>query len=839
MAKLITAEKVVNVAEIGRKTLTYKEVKSTFHSEKMRDEATETLGVDMQYELNRLFRIGGNLAIQPKELQPTDFEACYDPALPTIAIDPDTTFSGTELLGLAAHEDDTKANLIFVSAVSSGVGIKTSAQDGSSWLEATHGALVLPTGQVAYGELPYPVKIDAFESSDIELLKQCASLGIATFNTSEEMDRYSDKHILDSLTSGEKTYAPPRLTKDELFAATNTDNLVIKPSKNSQGRGVLLTDANADVEHTKRYYQFLEDKNYEPVIEKRARSYEMIDPETGNRLDWNVRALLSYGDLVGMYIRADNWGEPVNMSLSAKAISLEQFPDYFSDKAVAQELLGILHDSAQSLAEENPASFIGADLTIDEDKRACVFELNNGHAGGMQTIALLKETYDGKMAAPRRVLGKFIDHTVVGAAPTTSETTFTAMDASLSTLAPAVYNSTEQHKLGMLAIDEVPHNDSWRFGTVLALVAIHNASYIDAILSGDKDQESATEILYNQYPLEARRYLPDISAMSLGRKTVKRFFDLYDGVIDDDAKIALMKAKLSAEEFDIEGFYAVAQQAHDALNVDTQRAYRYAQGGFMTRFVPLLKEREPELLESFSAALENAVTTYCDESYEAADAAIMRRIEKAGFATDESRLLQLLRFSLAASTKRYDKAQRCLRQCQIEYDTDDSLELDEYLSEHYIETDWTKLKAMSAEALDFQVELAVAVDTMLITASDILYGVRTGAYDASTVTHIARTFADKAPFEGADHERETLFAVVEKLAESTDPIRDMLMEQEIESMSELGRVTAYLAAAFGGQPARAKEILDYYSERGMWINGMDCIYEVYVAHPEEHGLVKP
>jgi glutathione synthase/RimK-type ligase-like ATP-grasp enzyme len=336
------------------------------------------------------------------KLEPT-FDAIFDPSLPTIAIDSAGTFSGSELLAVASQQrridGKPSCNIILISSTTDCAEIVTDSAGGQH-LEIQRGMMVTPDGAVFLGELPEPVRADAVDTINMPLLQQCQRGGIATLNVPELIDEYSTKRSVSVFAERAGIRSAARVNLDDMWAANEKAEYVIKPSNGSGGRGVKMFSEVAQREAAEAYYLFLAEHGYEPLIEHRVDSwplYRRTEALERERLDWNVRALIAHGELVDMYIRMDTLGKPVNKGQGAKAIPLSQLSEYTDSVETATRLTERLLYAGFNLAREVPTGIGGADLTVGSDEEVYVYEINIGQTGGLQTIAQLHDDYRRKI----------------------------------------------------------------------------------------------------------------------------------------------------------------------------------------------------------------------------------------------------------------------------------------------------------------------------------------------------------------------------------------------------------------------------------------------------------
>lgn len=356
---------------------------------------------DLQATINTLL----GTSAQVIDMTDAHFDRVYNPQCPTILYDVNNMFSGAELLGIAnARSTNKKVNIIYGNMATVGMTYE-STDDGRPRPVIARGHLVNAQGQVLYGDFLKDVPIMAIETVDPELLSHFESQGIPTLSSTKMMQHFNDKQLLETIEEKTGIIVPRRFTLDELKEG---NDIVIKPSTTSQGRGVYFgKQHNRQLADWKRYYTYLANHGYEPVIEERIACWPLFDPETGDRLDWNVRAIVNAGGLIDMYIRAGAEASAVNKSTGAKAILTQDIGEYLGDTPIAsaQVIRESLRIAAGAFAEAYPDTLFGIDLTINTRGEVVLFEANAGNVGGVQTIASLsKRTTHSKLRPAKALL---------------------------------------------------------------------------------------------------------------------------------------------------------------------------------------------------------------------------------------------------------------------------------------------------------------------------------------------------------------------------------------------------------------------------------------------------
>lgn len=349
-------------------------------------------------------------------MTPEYFAQLFDPSLPTIAIDIENSFCAAELVGVAARQrylnHQPTANVVFITGSTDCGQIVTTAR--GAHLELTHGIIISAYGQAFAGELPILVQPDLLETTSVRLLRQCADAGIHTLNHVDEVEQFRTKGpIIADLAEKSGLRSPDRFALAKMWQDDPEAQYVIKPSNGLGGIGVRMFKGVENRIDAEIYHNFLQKYGYEPIIERRIISWPLHEPNAdntrGERHDWNARAIIAGGQLIDLYIRADVVGGPINRHRGAKALSALDLAEWTEKPIIGGELLAKLIATAQNLAKTAPVGISGADLTIDEQGQPYLFELNMGRIGGLQTLAMMRNDLQQKLAAPDRLLETMLE----------------------------------------------------------------------------------------------------------------------------------------------------------------------------------------------------------------------------------------------------------------------------------------------------------------------------------------------------------------------------------------------------------------------------------------------
>jgi glutathione synthase/RimK-type ligase-like ATP-grasp enzyme len=583
----------------------------------------------------------------PIELTPEAFAVLYRPELPTIAIDPNNTFTGSELLGIAAAERPI-ANIVYIFGMQPGVVMAGSSDEPQ--LEINAGALIAADGSVHYGDFPTPIRAAVVDTTDDSLLEQYNALQMPTLNSWTVMRECDNKKVLAEVMEGSGVAVPVRVDVDELWEDDPNKEYVIKPSNRSQGTGVQFFADTEQGPLARQYYNFLRDYQYEPVVEERIRSYPLIDPETGDRLDWNVRAIVGQGNPVGMYIRASKWGGPVNKSLGARAILLEDLEIYGVDTEVAETVRQQLWDTTIAAARHLNTAVAGLDITVDEQLKSVLFEVNIGNTGGMQTLALLKQGRQAKLQNAHKLL----DMWALNLRPSMLD------DAGLA----QCHTITPGLRALLNGIDATNPYVFSRGAASLSLETVLAASksphdFIRWALQAHTDKGleilnpaarlAIERILCTEYPLEAARCTPNLIANAAAPEVLIEHTKLIEQIAPVSPELVLLRAYMHGSQKDFGTMQAAVTSAREKAateDVITSMLVSVAGSLGIESYIDGMEDAD-------YAALGTVLTTYCQEGY---DVTIERfgseMFSDAG--TTHTASLNVLLLHLAVSEQRYE-----------------------------------------------------------------------------------------------------------------------------------------------------------------------------------------
>jgi len=747
-----------------------------------------------------------------------------DPSLPTIAIDTVSTFSGSELLGLVSAEPDTRANIIYISTSAKNAEIIAATESRPAELVVTSGTMVLPDGQVVYGKLPTPIRVDALETVDPSILKQCQGLGIPTFYAPETVRACNDKRRLGELVQTTSVALPTRIPTEAFLGSSSTDNVVIKPSRESLGRGVLITGDDASPELTKNTFAFLAERGYEPIVEERIKSWPLIDPATGERLDWNVRAIISHGTLLGMYIRVGTWGTPINMARDARAIPIEDLGLYLSDPSVATMLVGKLTEAAAGVAREQPLSLAGIDLTVDESGRAHLFELNAGRVGGIQTIAELSEQRDNKLRISRSLL-----RSLLNAAPPKTIYVPPSEDAQRVPLESSITNLLDNaHRLGLeRRLTEIHpaimipamHGDRTAMMTWLLTIRETYSANRDTVNEIDG-------VLFDTYPLEIVQYIPSLVIRSSTPVEYESHLHLIEQLFPDSIDGPIARTTIAAARYDLNAYRQAADIAYEK-GVSPALLQKRNRGAMLYPFYANLDPLESNDSTVVAGIVLDTWDIYLSSGYGAAAAFVDQQSSRlTDLGQEGSWFLADLQFVLAVGSRHYDEA--------LEIYTHVINDANEVATDFVYERDRDFIR-QDVEGLLFYAKFSATNGILLHALIESIRFARSQPEDTQAVSGLLQQLGELLPCEGPHEDRVEFTKLLQRLAASdTDLISEM--PKLDDTSSDVHKVGILLKSCFTGNPLGTEQIILDFIARGVLDADLAYLTETLYHKPIANGI---
>ncbi len=756
------------------------------------------------------------LAQEEREAVPLDedvFRMFYDPAAPTIAVDYGTSFVGNELLGLAALESDIRANIIFINGAANHAEMIPDEDGETATLSIRAGAMVLPDGTIAYGVLPEAVSADALETTDNGLLRQCEAHDIAIFHHPDEAAELEDKSKVETLIAGSGVRIPDRISAVEFMASDTAGNIVIKPAKLSQGSGIIITGDHADNAHAKAVFKFLESRGYQPIVEARIKSFPMFDPDSGKRLDWNVRAVISNGQLVDMYFRVGTWGEPVNKSKAARAVSVEDIVPYFRDPAVSQQVIQALREAGANVARAIPISILNIDLTVNEALSACLFELNSGRGGGVQTIAELSAGYDNKLHIARHILQNLLRE-LPGRQ---MREAITAPGLSLEPSVPQQFRSIHSLLLDRHLSDLPPdvlgaETAEDRQAAVLRMLSRRLS---DEVARDPQTVRTIEQEVLDRYPLEVVDYLPGIIATTPVISDYQPYVNMLEWMFPGDVRLPILRCSMAAANHDMAG-YKARVEAVLARGGSYEEVERVNQPARLRTYRALLTGLEPAESRAVTNLIDNIWTLYIEEGYAAAAQLINNRQAEADEINTE--VAPSLRFALAVGARQYDEALELYD--QLTPDNAFATEFMQDLTQGFVKE--------GVDGLLFFAQISLKQGRFLHALLDSVFYLSRQAPGSNESRHLIAEFAKLAPYEGTSHDRQQFAALLQTVAEKRKPRARDPENISWRGLSDMAKFTLLMRFYLSGNYQFADAVFNDFYERG--VMGEDAALYTYVTY---------
>ena len=474
-----------------------------------------------------------------QRLDPESFANSYDPSLPTLVFDIDS-FPNSELLA-AANRGEKVANIVHVSSAYQ-FGTFACKPDGTANLLVTRGIITTPDGQFKWGTFPHPVIADSLQTIDPHLQAQSERYGVKTVMSKHTVN---DK-MTESLPAPLQSLLPKRYRPEEMWRDDPQASYVIKPSNRYMGIGIGMFNSREDATRAQEYFSYLADAGYEPIIEEKLEGIPLLDPETGQELDWNIRALVNKSSVAGMYIRASGHGGAVNRSQGAQVLRITDLPKYINDPAQASRILQVVDETAQKVATDLPEGFWGADIFVDSKGRGRLFEVNAGNVGGLATITGL-EAASSKFAMARSLLESWVN--TIKATPRTAVTEYVSSEK--------IHNGTVASFVAALALRIIRQTSAINHVT-MEDIGGDNAQpeAIDRWLLAQhvaaEEQNDVSRILQveawqrDRYPLDDLQSLPKWIAYSPKPELYGPYLDRLGKFLPNDPTISKAKEALEA-----------------------------------------------------------------------------------------------------------------------------------------------------------------------------------------------------------------------------------------------------------------------------------------------------
>lgn len=549
---------------------------------------------------------GADNVVTVSEFDQGAFDGAYDPSLPTLAVDVAQSVAGAELVGVAeANAPERALNVLYLLMHEGSVRME-SDDDGAPRMTAAEGIMFV-SGGLMYGRLPFPVRVDAVQSADTTVLEQCDALGIPTMEDAALMRNGCDKSVLPHMALPPEVLPAQRYARDQVQHELAQGGLVVKPASRMCGLGVKMFDDQTHASELFAYHDYLYEHGYEPLIEERIISWPFVDPTTNERLDWNTRAILAHGKPVGMYVRADIQGGPVNKTISARSLLPEDSVPYFANPETADEVLGKLHRAARMIGLLYPKGHLGLDLTVDESGRVRVYELNVRRIGGLQTITALR-TAD-KLAQAQLLRQQWIDALHRQQQAVATHTNKQAPRSFASSFFGLVVAASNAKPIGLHGrINPVALNDG--DVDVAEHVALYDCVAARYLLAFDNRDAYTSRrmgrMLQEHFPLEVTPDLWRIVTMAIDPHEFEPLIDAGERFFPREKAFALARSVIAARSFDLRGVNRAWQAA--LANGATQEECGRAVAYFLRQpFTQILRNYEGPEREAINNTIDVAM----------------------------------------------------------------------------------------------------------------------------------------------------------------------------------------------------------------------------------------
>jgi len=756
-------------------------------------DTAEELNLQLAQRIQARLRqyLGEDTPTEPQPLDEQQFTRIYNPHAPTIAVDGLHTFSGTELVAAAAHQTG-RANVVHIVSASSDAAIVHGTLGQRSQLQVARGVLITGDGQAWFGVFPQPIRADALETVDDTLADQCAAAGAPTLRDPNVRHFRNKANLLQQLDNHGTAVTPPRrISEAELYSRPSLDNIVIKPASQGQGSGVLITQEGANPEQARRTYQFLAHHGYEPLIEERVRSWPFYDPNTHERLDWNVRAIVHNGKLVDMYIRAGAWDQPVNLSQSARTLQLKDIPAYVRDPQAAAAIPMLLQQAANAIGAQYPSSLLGPDLTIDEAGSARVFEINDGRVGGLQTMAMLHTDRSEKLRGATAVLDGWLDRLPPepAAQPASAGTVEPLEPCLVSILTSAEQASHVPSIANIPAADIAAHNDApaailWGFAAREQAMDIYDPSA----------RHTVETWMMQTYPLEMQRFLPYIIDSPMDVPHCQGFIQEGEALFPNSKTWPLLHAGL---ETDAARLHLAAENIREALRrgASVETCVQAIEHQLIDQVSPwLILENDPAR-QPMARQATHTFATFCASGYEAA----VQHME--GWEDiqheDMADIRTNMRILLAVLDQRFDTARALLA-------TDD-IRQSPFVTDRLLGEMWP-LYHQSPEAMTFFVEQSCATGYFLRAVLESVAYAKAATSAEGDI--ILQTIGRRLPLKGTSAQRDRFVDVLRAEAGQA-PRADIAIPEKppAKSASEIRSFTWVLHRLFQHNPAGVSPVI--------------------------------
>lgn len=326
------------------------------------------------------------------------WQKCIDPALPTIGLLASERHSGNGLLAKTAQHLRQRGNPIANLVMIPDAAYGRQWHDGQAYY-IQQGVIVDPEGTVYFGHFPEPLRLDCHTT--LSHMRPYGDPPLPSY-----INDPADELLLENKTAIEQKlrhagiptiptlYANAMPQDPELHNVirdymTNGQAIVVKPNDGNLGTAVLMADPRLhDAEEIVSKLQSHPNSNQKFLVQPWIQCPTLHFRETGVQADWNIRALLYNGAPIGMYARVGRFGEPINISRSAGAYSLDEvFAMYQWPEKRRAAVTANIWNLCRRIGDTFPGSgILSADIVLQQSLQSTVMELNGEYSGGLPNI---------------------------------------------------------------------------------------------------------------------------------------------------------------------------------------------------------------------------------------------------------------------------------------------------------------------------------------------------------------------------------------------------------------------------------------------------------------------
>jgi hypothetical protein len=259
--------------------------------------------------------------------------------------------------------------------------------EGSYQIDA--GIITKEDGSILYGIFDNPIKIDIAAFDDDDRTTDIYDIPRVNERNAGRLtrDKYLQKKVFDDLGF---SFAPflPRSDKppEDISTALKEqginyfDELVVKPFDGRSGYGISFLTSR----------EIASAWRYDTLCEKKIESFYLFDAN-GERVDWNLRVLISNGNILGTFVRFSTDKGPVNVFQGADVAEwcISFFERFGIPVVVAEFIKDTVDTKILKIAEQLKTldlGYCGVDILVDNQIAANVLEVNGIRSGGIELL---------------------------------------------------------------------------------------------------------------------------------------------------------------------------------------------------------------------------------------------------------------------------------------------------------------------------------------------------------------------------------------------------------------------------------------------------------------------